>query len=64
MIFISFSSGEDALSNDVNIYHTLGSQGTENPTFRFLGTPGILVVWFYGKHNKLLKKVWKSGFDQ
>ena len=35
MILVSFSSGEDALSNDVKIYHTFSSQGTENPPFRF-----------------------------
>ena len=35
MILVSFSSGEDALSNDVEIYHTFSSQGTENPPFPF-----------------------------
>ena len=35
MILVSFSSGEDALSNDVKIYHTFSLQGTENPPFRF-----------------------------
>ena len=37
MILVSFSSGEDALSNDVKIYHTFSSQGTENPAFHFFG---------------------------
>ena len=41
MILVSFSSGEDALSNDVKIHHTFSSQGTENLPFRFFGTPGI-----------------------
>ena len=35
MILVSFSSGEDALSNDLKIYHTFSSQGTETPLFRF-----------------------------
>ena len=35
MILVSFSSAEDALSNDVKIYNTFSSQGTENPPFRF-----------------------------
>ena len=35
MILVSFSSGENALSNDVKIYHTFSSQGTENPPFPF-----------------------------
>ena len=39
MILVSFSSAEDALSNAVNNYNTFSSQGTENPTFRFLGHP-------------------------
>ena len=37
MILVSFSSAEDALSNNVNKYNTFSSQGTENPPFRFLG---------------------------
>ena len=37
MILVSFSSAEDALSNDVQIYDMFSSQGTENPPFRFLG---------------------------
>ena len=37
MISVSFSAGEDALSNDVKTYHTFSSQGTENPVFRFFG---------------------------
>ena len=40
MILVSFSSAEDALSNDVNKYSTLRVQGTENPPFHFfLGHP-------------------------
>ena len=42
MILVSFSSAEDALSNDVKKYTTFRMQGTENPPFRFFGTPGIL----------------------
>ena len=42
MILVSLSSGEDALSNDVKISHHFSSQGTENPPFRFFGTPGIV----------------------
>ena len=41
MILVSFSSAEDALSNDVKKYTTFKMQGTENPPFRFFGTPGI-----------------------
>ena len=32
---VSFSSAEDALSNDVKIYNTFSSQCTENPLFLF-----------------------------
>ena len=35
MILVSFSSAEDALSNDVKKYDIFSSQGTENPPFRF-----------------------------
>ena len=35
MILVSFSSAEDALSNDVKKYITFRMQGTENPPFRF-----------------------------
>ena len=35
MILVSFSSAEDALSNDVTKYNTFSSQGTENPSFPF-----------------------------
>ena len=42
MILVSFSSAEDALSNDVKKYTTFRMQGTENPPFLFFfGTPGI-----------------------
>ena len=37
MILVSFSSDEDALSNDVKKYEMFRSQSTENPPFRFLG---------------------------
>ena len=37
MILVSFSSAEDALSNDVKIYDIISSQGTGNPPFRFFG---------------------------
>ena len=37
MILVSFSSWEDALSNDVKKYEIFGSQGNENPPFRFFG---------------------------
>ena len=37
MILVSFSSAEDALSNDVKKYDIFSSQGTENLLFRFLG---------------------------
>ena len=52
MILVSFSSGEDALSNDVKIYHTFSSQSTENPPFPFFGTPGISSL--YGSLLNLL----------
>ena len=41
MILVSFSSVEDALFSDVKKRDTFSSQGTENPPFRFFGTPGI-----------------------
>ena len=44
MILVSFSSAEDALSNDINKYNNFSSQGTENPPFRFFGTPDIRIV--------------------
>ena len=37
MILVSFSSAEDALSNDVKKYDIFSSQGTENLAFRFFG---------------------------
>ena len=42
MIFLSFSSAENALSNDVKQYDIFSLQGTENPSFRYFGTPGII----------------------
>ena len=47
MILVSFSSAEEVLSNDVKIYHTFSSQGTENPPFRFFWTPGILFTFLF-----------------
>ena len=35
MILVSFSSAEDALSNDVKEYDSFSSQSTENLPFRF-----------------------------
>ena len=49
MIMVSFSSAEDALFNDVK-YGIFCSQGTENPPFRFFGTPGI-VPWSHKLYN-------------
>ena len=49
MILVSFSSVEDALSNNVKICNNLSSQGTENSLLRFFGTPGIVCIaclWF------------------
>ena len=43
MILVSFSSAEDALTNDVKKYDTFTSQGTENPLFCFFGTTGIMI---------------------
>ena len=41
MILVSFSSVEYAWCNDMKKHNTFSSQSTENPTFRFFGTPGI-----------------------
>ena len=43
MILVSISSVEDALFYDINEYDIFSSQGTENPPFRFFGTPGRAV---------------------
>ena len=43
MILVSFSSGEDALSNDVKIYHTFSSQGTETQPFCSFGDTRYMV---------------------
>ena len=54
MILVSFSSAEDALSNDVKTYTTFRMQGTENPPFRFFGTPGIeddIIACLTGHHG-------------
>ena len=58
MILVSFSSWEDALSNDIKIYHTFSSQGTEKSAVPlFLGTPGIgkLDMWNLYCWEKALK---------
>ena len=39
MILASFSSAEDALSNAVKKCDIFSLQNTENPPFRFFGTP-------------------------
>ena len=39
MILVSFSSAEDALSNDVKKNYTFSSQGTENLPFLLFGKP-------------------------
>jgi len=41
MILVSISSSKVALSHGIKIYITFSSQCTENPPFRFFGTPGI-----------------------
>ena len=49
MILVSFSSAEDALSNDANKYDMFCSQGAENLPFRFFGTRCIFLFhwqWF------------------
>ena len=43
---VSFSSAENALSNDVKKHNTFSSQGTENPPFRFFGTRGIDLIQY------------------
>ena len=59
MILVSFSSAEDALSNDVKKkYNTFTSQGTENPPFRFFGTPGILYTKIITIWNTFLWRNW------
>ena len=45
MILGSFSSAEDALSNDVKNYDIFNSQGTENPPFRFFWDTWYTVLW-------------------
>ena len=47
MILVSFSSAEDALSNNVNKYNTFSSQGTENPPFRFFWDTRYMQVILY-----------------
>ena len=63
LILVSFSSAEDALSNDVK-KHTFSSQGTENLPFRFFlghvvyiqkGLPCIKKTETNGTTNKIIK---------
>ena len=57
MIKASFSSAEDAPSNDVKIYNTFSSQCTENPPFRFFwDTRYIYKVnkWNEGRYEAFL----------
>ena len=56
MILVSFSSAEDALSNDIK-YNTFSSQGTENPPFRT-----IPLFWDTQYNNSLytLTHMWTS----
>ena len=46
LMMVSFSSAENALSNDVKKHNTFSSQGTENPPFRFFGTRGIDLIQY------------------
>ena len=58
MILVSFSSTEDALSNDVNKYDINSSQGTENLPFRFFGgTPGIALHTFSIHFPKIFNSI-------
>ena len=45
MILVSFSSVEDALSNDVKKYEIFSSQGTENPLFCFFWETRYIHAW-------------------
>ena len=53
MILVSFSSAEDALSNDVKHNNTFSLQGPENPPFRFLGD-----TWYIGLNESF--STWKN----
>ena len=59
MILVSFSSVEDALSNQCQKYDIFSSQDTENPPFRlFGGTSGIAITrsaWQLRETLNLLK---------
>ena len=44
MSLVSFSSAGVAWFEDVKRYGTFRSQATENPPFRFYGTPGIVLL--------------------
>ena len=63
MILLSFSSAEDALSDDVKKEEEeeiFSSQGrpTENPQFRFLGTPGIYQLFLILLYCKSIKQIY------
>ena len=45
MILVSFSSAEDALSNNLNKYKFFSSQGTEHPPFRFFWDTRYTCSW-------------------
>ena len=68
MILVSFSSAEDALSNDVNKHNTFSSQGTENPSFRFFRDTRYIVLvicvfktlWVYTCWDLSEKKCWRQ----
>ena len=57
MILVSFSSAEDALSNDVKKYTTFRMQDTENPPFRFLGHP------VYSHRNVTFSRIRKKKYS-
>ena len=47
MIWVSFSSTEDALSNDVKNYDIFGSQGNENLLLRFFWDTWYIYLIIY-----------------
>ena len=54
MILVSFSSAEDALSNDVNKYTTFRMQGTENPPFRFFWDTRYRLYYYIKRKIKII----------
>ena len=58
MILVSFSSVEDALSNDVNKYDILSSQGIKNPLFCFFGGHPV-----YSVPPKILRRTKTEWFN-